>query len=226
MSTATATKSIRCGNCKGTHHSSNEVRECYQGAPAVSTLPAQAHAAAHAQPSTGPAATDKQMAFLATLVAERVHGWDDPALVLSGLRTSKAAASAAITTLLAADKAEMKSPQPQGSYPKVPAGYYAVESTTGNNDLDFFCVQLGKPGGKWEGRSFVKRVVGGHPEFSVQGVHARLVLERIQDAPGGFEGAAARYGQEIGSCGKCNRTLTDETSRALGIGPVCRAQGW
>lgn len=34
--------------------------------------------------------------------------------------------------------------------------------------------------------------------------------------------AMARYGQELGSCGHCHRTLTDETSRALGIGPVCR----
>lgn len=31
-----------------------------------------------------------------------------------------------------------------------------------------------------------------------------------------------RFGREIGRCYVCNRTLTDETSRSLGIGPVCR----
>jgi len=34
--------------------------------------------------------------------------------------------------------------------------------------------------------------------------------------------AGPRFGREIGRCYVCGRTLTDETSRALGIGPVCR----
>ena len=76
------------------------------------------------------------------------------------------------------------------------------------------------------GRSRTVRVVGGHPEFSIQGPTARIVLERILDAPGGPEAAAAKYGQEIGQCGMCNRVLTDEVSRAAGIGPVCRSKGW
>lgn len=33
-----------------------------------------------------------------------------------------------------------------------------------------------------------------------------------------------RYGQEIGSCGRCHRTLTDATSRARGIGPECEGK--
>lgn len=31
------------------------------------------------------------------------------------------------------------------------------------------------------------------------------------------------YGQKIGRCGYCGLRLTDETSRAYGIGPICRA---
>ncbi len=34
--------------------------------------------------------------------------------------------------------------------------------------------------------------------------------------------AMLRYGVEIGSCGHCGRTLTNDESRALGIGPKCR----
>lgn len=34
--------------------------------------------------------------------------------------------------------------------------------------------------------------------------------------------AARRYGMELGRCSRCGRTLTDETSRAYGIGPDCR----
>jgi uncharacterized protein DUF6011 len=33
-----------------------------------------------------------------------------------------------------------------------------------------------------------------------------------------------RYGQELGECGHCGRTLTDEASRAAGIGPVCASK--
>ncbi len=36
--------------------------------------------------------------------------------------------------------------------------------------------------------------------------------------------AARRYGMELGKCSRCGRTLTDETSRAYGIGPDCRSK--
>lgn len=35
------------------------------------------------------------------------------------------------------------------------------------------------------------------------------------------QAAMIRYGHELGECGRCGRTLTDEASRAAGIGPVC-----
>lgn len=34
-------------------------------------------------------------------------------------------------------------------------------------------------------------------------------------------GAAARYGQKLGKCCRCNKSLTDERSRWYGIGPEC-----
>lgn len=37
----------------------------------------------------------------------------------------------------------------------------------------------------------------------------------------GADECMARYGQLIGSCGRCGRTLTDADSRAIGIGPDC-----
>jgi len=37
----------------------------------------------------------------------------------------------------------------------------------------------------------------------------------------GPDDCMARYGQLIGSCGRCGRTLTDAESRAIGIGPDC-----
>lgn len=104
--------------------------------------------------------------------------------------------------------------------PDVAAGYYAVESLSGNNDLDFFRVDRPTEG-RWAGYTFVKRVIGGRPDVAVRGAQARKALDAILSA--GTREAAIRYGQEIGRCGVCNRHLTDEESRAFGIGPHCRA---
>lgn len=104
-------------------------------------------------------------------------------------------------------------------FPNIPAGYYAVESRTGNNDLDFFMVVRPEKG-YWKERTFVKLVIGGHPNQPVRGSEARSVLERIEAA--GIQEAKELYGKEIGKCGECNRSLTDEESRRIGIGPVCR----
>jgi len=46
-------------------------------------------------------------------------------------------------------------------------------------------------------------------------------LETIKADP--KEGAAL-YGRLIGACGRCGLALTDETSRALGLGPVCASK--
>lgn len=100
--------------------------------------------------------------------------------------------------------------------PEVAAGHYAVASATGNNDLDFFRVDRPTEG-RWAGRTFVKRVIGGHPEYAVRGEAAREALARIAADPD----AGPRYGREIGRCCRCNRRLTDEVSRAAGIGPDC-----
>lgn len=104
-------------------------------------------------------------------------------------------------------------------YPQVAQGYYAIASLTGNNDLDFFRVDRPTEG-KWAGRTFVKRVIGGKADSPVWGSTARAALGAIIAA--GERSAAQRYGQEIGRCGRCNRHLTDETSRAYGLGPDCR----
>jgi len=105
--------------------------------------------------------------------------------------------------------------QPASS-PSIPAGHYAVASQ-GQNDLLFVRVDHGK--NAYAGRVFVKMIVGGHPDRNLSAAQSQSVLARIESD--GIEVAARRYGQEIGRCCACNRELTDETSRAAGIGPEC-----
>lgn len=97
----------------------------------------------------------------------------------------------------------------------VPAGRYAVENETG--DLRFYIVDRPTEG-RWAGRVFVK-VMHSDERSRLFDNAAASVLAKIV-AAGPFE-AMLRYGREIGSCGHCGRTLTDEASRAAGIGPVC-----
>lgn len=48
-----------------------------------------------------------------------------------------------------------------------------------------------------------------------------LVLGRILGDPAK---AAALYASSLGRCYRCGRTLTDETSRSVGMGPECRSK--
>ncbi len=103
----------------------------------------------------------------------------------------------------------------------VPAGHYAIPST-GDNDLAFYRVDRPEDG-PYAGRVFVKIVIGGHPDQNLGRQQVGRVLARIAEY--GPAEAGALYGQEIGRCYRCNRTLTDEESRRLGIGPECRKKG-
>jgi hypothetical protein len=165
------------------------------------------------------AATAKQIAFLNKLIAERdVENPLVAALIARMSQTvslSKREASSHIDAMLSVDRTpKTTAPKPTAAVTAdVPDGYYAVEST-GHNDLAFYRITHSD---KW-GIS-AQLIVGGHPDSFVRRVALPSIVERIAVDP---TAAGKRYADEIGSCYRCNRTLTDETSRQLGIGPVCR----
>lgn len=106
-------------------------------------------------------------------------------------------------------------------YTDIPAGRYAVTGEDGTTD--FYHVQYGK--NRWEGKLFVKLHVAGREDTNLRVANAITVLEKIRrDGP---REAAVRYGHAIGRCSCCGRELTNEDSRAAGIGPVCAEKvGW
>jgi len=173
-------------------------------------------------------ATEKQKSFIASLLVKHTGYREE-----FGVRVIKAMtedtlprdkASEIIDWLLAKPlrvTAGQTGAKPSSDpWPAVTEGHYAVKSLTGNNDLDFFRVDRPTEG-KYAGKTFVKRVIGGHPATSIRYGEVRKVLEAILAA--GESKAATLYGTEIGRCYVCNKTLTDELSRSLGIGPHCRA---
>jgi hypothetical protein len=105
---------------------------------------------------------------------------------------------------------------PAATLADVAAGHYAIAST-GANDLAFYRVDRPTEG-QYAGRTFVKLVVGGHPDRNVARNQVAGILARIAADPE----AGARYGQQLGQCRTCNRSLTDALSRQIGEGPECR----
>jgi hypothetical protein len=177
--------------------------------------------------------TEKQVAFLRKLLAER-HAGADLALRLRQLdawlpTADKAQASHMIERVQARPRLAGATAEPttgrnvyeqakEGDLAYVPEGHYATPSRTGANDLDFW--RIDRPTeGRWAGRVFVKRVIGGKADTPVRGAEAVAALQAITaDHP---HHAMVLYGQEIGRCGRCNRHLTDDASRQRGLGPEC-----
>lgn len=142
------------------------------------------------------------------VVVRKANGTEVDAVLLAAIRHDGA------DTLWSVEQAETK----PAALADVPQGHYAIPSS-GSNDLMF--VRVDRPTeGRWAGRVFVKMVVGGKPEQPVERDRVAGILARIVQA--GVAESAALYGQEIGRCWMCNRTLTDEQSRREGIGPDCK----
>lgn len=103
-----------------------------------------------------------------------------------------------------------------------PPGRYAilVQGPDGEKVTKFYKVDAPTEG-SWAGHVFVKVQASDdlHPVRNRE-ERTRIIDEISKDA----RQAMLRYGRELGKCGHCGRTLTDEESRAYGIGPVCRSK--
>lgn len=74
---------------------------------------------------------------------------------------------------------------------------------------------------------FLRQFIGGQGPVRVRMSPEAMigVARKIMDT--GPKAAMLLFGQELGSCGHCGRMLTNDESRARGIGPVCAAKkGW
>lgn len=76
-------------------------------------------------------------------------------------------------------------------------------------------------------RYFIRQVIGGRDPVRVRISPEAMIAIANKIFAAGPREAMLRYGREIGECGHCGRTLTNDESRAVGIGPRCRAnKGW
>lgn len=168
-----------------------------------------------------PLATPKQVSYLEALrdgkdtssLAPNQRAWLADA---DFNKIPKRRASDVIETLKKLDWAPKDSPSngdpnDRPELPDVPNGRYAITDAT-DGVLKFYSVKKGTY------TTFVD-VWASDARYPIKDYLKKLaIMENIATDPD----AGPRFGREIGKCYVCGRTLTDDTSRALGIGPVCR----
>jgi hypothetical protein len=149
-----------------------------------------------------PKASDKQIALIVRLGAERGRTYRDELLA----EMTRSEASELIDGLVALPRVA----QTTGPAAELEAGIYRVDDV-------IYKVQKAVHG---SGRMYAKQLVidgpgSAHFEIAPGAIHEitsehRMSLEE-----------AVSYGQLYGVCVRCGATLTDETSIEAGIGPIC-----
>lgn len=176
--------------------------------------------------------TEKQVSYIASLVNGRVTDGILPQIdqargAVMARQFSRKAASDLINLLLS---------QPRASQARIDAG--VTEGMYRMNDV-IYKVQRAVHG---SGNLYAKRLVVEEPdcggcqngdpcnppcEWTTEFVYAPGVVQTLRGEHKMTAEEAKEFGRLYGVCVRCGRTLTDEGSIALGIGPVCAGkEGW
>lgn len=170
--------------------------------------------------------SDKQLAFINSLFDQKDLGEKEPfkeQLRQQAKGISKKDASKWIDRLKSMPNLQVaQAPSSTAvSFPEVADGRYALRAEDGV--VKFYRVRTPEKG-KWSGYTFVDAQASDDYYPIKDKAHRSEILAAIAQDP---KGATVLYGHELGCCGVCGRTLTDEKSRELGIGPVCiESRGW
>lgn len=191
---------IKCGNCSKEHNTAAEVRDCYTGGSAP----------------VEPAATEKQKSLAQALGRERVrlsqYADMEPSeygKMIDGMGRQS------ISDFIGA---MLKQPHEKGKglevHPEVLAGRFALRGEDGV--VRFYELKdedvHGNPRRMYQ-------LIGAPGDFTKKKLYRpEAILGRIAED---VEAALKLYGDETETCGLCGSPLTNETSRARGIGPKC-----
>jgi hypothetical protein len=104
------------------------------------------------------------------------------------------------------------------AFDDIPDGRYAVVDEA-DGIIKFYRFKTAGPGSQWAGTRFLKVQASDDYHPIRNKANRATILTAIRSM--GWQESMIAYGQLIGSCGRCGRTLTDAVSRARGIGPDC-----
>lgn len=215
--------SIKCGQCHGTHGSVLEVRACYNIGPvALGVMNNKVVAAQEDQWGIQKACDDhardkavyaeREAAQERAAYTQEMHRDDAQRYGRVATTDHPAGVVATLRELRAAVKADMHS-----LFPTVRSLRVAARLPGEGDKVRFF--QINVPvRGNWAGKVFVKEQAS-DDFYAVRSMDRQVKI--LQQVTRDLMESVALYGQELGECGMCHRTLTDEESRARGIGPIC-----
>lgn len=101
----------------------------------------------------------------------------------------------------------------------LPEGRYALPRNTpdsAGNMITFFEVFEGR-----KGKRIVQLIADGGHDYAQKTLPVDFQVYAAKHIAEDVKGAMARYGHETNTCGKCGRPLSNDESRAAGIGPKC-----
>jgi len=206
---------MKCGSCKGDHETVAEVRACY-GVVEIDGQKQEVWTAAGNARELEPL-SESQYNFMNKLRIERGEAPDLRGYEEASNNQTKEWAKLEIARLKGLPKTKSAN-KLDAVIATITEGRYAVDSLSGNNDLDFYMVD--KPtSGRWAGYTFVSMIVGGHDRIPVKSARRHDVLRVIAET--GPEVAAMIYSNETRRCNKCDIELTKYASRQLGKGRTC-----
>jgi hypothetical protein len=101
----------------------------------------------------------------------------------------------------------------------IPTGFYALpkreDATNANQPTYYFKIH------EFRGGHRIVMVTGGVGAFVEIPMKTAWQWVALQKIAADAKGAAARFGRETSTCGRCNSPLTNDASRARGLGPKC-----
>lgn len=202
----------------------------------IDTVDTSAAPAAPA-PMQGRPVTSAQRWFINRLLAERdttgtmYEGWTP-----DWSRATTKAASAVIDYLLTLPRKE-REPQaevPEGMHSLDGRIYKVQRAVHGSGNLYAKRLTAVSHPAASDGRCYCSDLQGvlcgvcrepGQTEWAFE--YAPGVMKYLSEATAMTLEQAKEFGQTYGQCVRCGRTLTDEDSVALGIGPICAGkEGW
>lgn len=170
--------------------------------------------------------TPRQLEFIKDLLAKRVYDLG------STVVTNSREGSALIEKLLAAPKratvSSTRSADPQivSALAELPRSRYAIPA--GEFGLDFLSEKVQgellfvEVAERSAGFPTIKRLHGSVGGFTRSRLTRSDILALAEIIKGDSYRFARTFGEHYSCCGKCGAELTDDTSRRLLLGPVCR----
>jgi len=174
-------------------------------------------------------ASERQVAFITSLLADRVI--PDADAVRAELPTlDKRRASALIERLLQAPKAARTAAATRSGNPAlagIPHSKYAVRVSDIEVAADVAGIALAGDllfveVKEYRGTVYMRRLTGAPGAFTRSRMPRGLEDDIIRVIAADPYGHTRLFGEHYRCCGKCGAELTDEESRRLMLGPVCR----